>query len=402
MKITIVNQPLNNRGDQAAHRAFVRELSKVFFNDNVNIVFLNREQEYIDKIADQSISVSYVNVTGFHKAINKAEKISLKSNFWTLSYIHPVLRKYINTIKSSDLVICAPGGICMGGFMDWSHVWQLWVAKKLNKKIIYWGRSIGPFTDEDKEHSLFKKRSYELIKYFQYISMRDNISYELAKSINLNTVKAIDSAFLETPRAEIDERLKKEIGDKYVVFVPNELKWHYKFKDIDSEKIMDFYLDIIKALFELYPGHKIVMLPQLYCSDIADYKYFLKIKEKVNSDDVVVVDESYDSDQQQTIISGAKFLVGGRYHSIIFAINNCIPFVSLTYEHKMSGLLEMLGLSNYQIDINDVFKTEDTSEFIEKIKSISKENKNLEKENKLAKDIVNEAYEKMVEVIKER
>ena len=39
-------------------------------------------------------------------------------------------------------------------------------------------------------------------------------------------------------------------------------------------------------------------------------------------------------------------VIGARYHSIVFAINNCVPFVCLSYEHKMSGMLESLHLND--------------------------------------------------------
>ena len=66
---------------------------------------------------------------------------------------------------------------------------------------------------------------------------------------------------------------------------------------------------------------------------------------------MIVLPDGYSSDIQQTVISKAKFVVGARYHSIVFAINNSIPFVALSYEHKMVGLLSLLKKDKQQIDI---------------------------------------------------
>jgi len=41
-------------------------------------------------------------------------------------------------LKEYDRVVCAPGGMCMGGFANWDHIWQLDVARRLNKPVFYW------------------------------------------------------------------------------------------------------------------------------------------------------------------------------------------------------------------------------------------------------------------------
>ena len=45
--------------------------------------------------------------------------------------------------------------------------------------------------------------------------------------------------------------------------------------------------------------------------------------------------------------------------TIIFAINNNVPFVAFNYEHKISGLLEELHLKDEMIDIKDLFSSSD-------------------------------------------
>ena len=73
---------------------------------------------------------------------------------------------------------------------------------------------------------------------------------------------------------------------------------------------------------------------------------------------VVVISDCYSSDIQQAIIAKSQLLVGARYHSIVFAINNGVPFLALSYEHKIMGLLETLKCEDRVIDISNVFETE--------------------------------------------
>ena len=399
MKIAVVNQPLGNRGDEAAHRALIRSLINKFPETQIDVLFLNDNQQMIDDFVVKSSMVKYINLRGMHKASNKCMKLTMLRNNMCFTRLHPLLRKFDKTIAEYDCIVCAPGGICMGGFMKWDHIWQLYIAKKRNIKILYWGRSIGPFTDQDLEHTEFKKICQSLINYFDYISLRDDISFEIAKNMNVTPDLTVDSAFLEVP-----EYIDKQIGKtSYVVFVPNELKWHYKYKDKSKKCIDDFYLYIMNELISAFPGHHIVMLPQTCKTSINDYGYFVSLREQFEyKDKVIVIDENQSSDIQQCIVRNADFVVGARYHSIIFAINNKVPFLSLSYEHKMRGMLETLNLNDRQINIENIFH--DTDSMVESVilKEVCDRIRNtipVDQESKKAKSIVKDAFDRMCEHI---
>ena len=58
-----------------------------------------------------------------------------------------------------------------------------------------------------------------------------------------------------------------------------------------------------------------------------------------------------DRQGHQAVIAGSKCVVGARYHSIVFAINNDVPFVTLNYENRILGMLEALGKQDRVVDI---------------------------------------------------
>lgn len=361
MKIAVINQPLANRGDEAAHKAFIRAMSKAFPEYQIDVVFLCAEQELIDSIKTEAENVSYINIPRL-RGFGRFEQIGFLSDNFEFSYLYPSLRKFHNLLKEYDRVVCAPGGMCMGGFSNWDHIWQLDVARRLEKPVFYWGRSIGPFSEESFKRKLFKKCSIRLLKYFSYISLRDKVSVDIARQIGVSADEIVDSAFLEVPTAKIPESILKDIGSEYVVFVPNSLTWHPRYKGIPQEKIDEFYLKIVELLEKKFADKKIVMLPQTYSSVINDYEYFLKLKEMSGNKNIIVIDENQSSDIQQEIIKKSCLVIGARYHSVVFAINNEIPFVSLSYEHKMKGLLEVLGMTDRMVEIQGIFDG-NTSEF---------------------------------------
>ena len=128
-----------------------------------------------------------------------------------------------------------------------------------------------------------------------------------------------------------------------------------------------------------------------------DYDYFDKIFS--GEKNVFVIADSYSSDIQQSIINKSEFVIGARYHSIVFAINNNKPFISLCYEHKMEGLLRILGDTSSMVKIDSAFSSlnilEETLNSIESIMINMKRNDSLNKE---AKNIAYKGYHSFMDV----
>ena len=361
-RILIINQPLGNRGDESAHRALMRALNKNLPDTKIKVLVLFDYRNSSSAIEEQHPNNEYVHVSHPHNC----RMVALMKLLMTLrmvrlgSYMYPFLRKLIPYYKWADLVVCAPGGICMGGFQDWLHLYQLYLAKVLNKQLVYYSRSFGPFPTCTFSNRLFKRFSLEMLRYFSFLSIRDAKTMQLADELGLSYVPSIDTAFLDAPQIPIPSEVSAKLQGDYMVFVPNSLTWHYAYKSIPQERIDAFYLAIMDRLHERYPSWQIVMLPQLYgCGVQGDYTYFQKLREQFQyKKSVIVLPDVYGSDVQQGIIRGAKLVIGARYHSIVFAINQGVPFVALCYEHKMKGLLEELSLQKYGVDIDDAFSTE--------------------------------------------
>lgn len=357
MNILYVNQPLNNRGDESAHRALIRRLLGALPDLHIKQIDVGVKRVTVEEFNVHLPNMEY-EILPPGKGYKKIMVAAFKYHIPWIIYLHPTLRTLAKRIKNSDLVLCSPGGISMGGFHNWYHIGLLKIAKYLHKPIAYYGRSIGPFVGDSSDEILFNKWSYELLHYFGFLSLRDSVSLKIAQDDGLdNAILTTDSAFLETPRVPIPEEIKDLIeGKKYMVFVPNQLTWHYKYRTVNQDMIDGFYYGIMDYILKKDPSIHIVMLPQTYSSKINDANYFVSLSERYKTTDRVhPLAEKYGSDLQQTIISNAEYVIGSRYHSIVFAINNDRPFVSLSYEHKMSGLLQVLDASDYMVDITDIF-----------------------------------------------
>ena len=111
-------------------------------------------------------------------------------------------RVLANYIKESDIVICAPGGICLGGFYNWSHLYIMKLCNYLAKPIIYYSRSIGPFNPQNILQKFFCSKAQTVLKNVDFLSLRDAKSMDLADTLSISYIKAIDSAFLDVPQCQ--------------------------------------------------------------------------------------------------------------------------------------------------------------------------------------------------------
>jgi polysaccharide pyruvyl transferase WcaK-like protein len=54
------------------------------------------------------------------------------------------------------------------------------------------------------------------------------------------------------------------------------------------------------------------------------------------------------------LLSQARMLVGTRLHSCILALLSGVPAVSVGYQHKSQGTLDLLDLGHLNLDIHDL------------------------------------------------
>lgn len=406
MKFVIINQPLNNRGDESAHRGLVNRLLKEFPECNIEILFVGCNQNSMEQFTVKDERTKYTNVRSI-KAYNKLViNYGFRKGFKPFIYIHPTFWNIMKVLKSADVVVCAPGGICMGGFQNWTHLFLLHMAKRLHKPIAYYGRSFGPFPTTTADNRRFKSLSQEILEYMQFISIRDTKTEEIAKSMNIDYKYTVDSAFLRSAKVDIPQAITDIIkGNKYFVFVPNLLIWHYAYKGrISKEIVLDYFSRILDVACKQYPEHKIIMLPQTFNYNTYkgdDIHFFNDLAAYVKKENLHVIPDTYSSDIQQTIIRGAEFMIGARYHSVVFALNNNTPFVALSYEHKISGLLERLKKTDCMIDITKALDSaENITESIKEFESVFSNIKKDEKARDEARHIASACMEEFKRWIK--
>jgi len=360
MNIVIINQHAGNHGDEAAGKGLVRGIKeKIDFDKNkISIIYNKDTISSLEKIVQDNVE----HIPG--TILNKLEKTIAMLSFILpfflvklLIKLSPILNNEFKIFKQADKIINAPGGVNIGPYKDWRYLWRLYISVKLKKDVAIYSISFGPLPS----NFIFNRISKYILKNVKFLSIRDNKSQKFADDLGLDYIKSIDTAFLGYDNVDnMPNDISKLIKDDYVVIVPNEVqnwggrnKWHHNFINCKTKDLDQLYIDIINYILSI--NKKVYLLPQLYGAQ-NDITYFNYLKDIVKNENIIIIDEKYNSNIQQIIVKNAQFLVGARYHSIIYAVNNKVPMLSLSYEHKMTNTLEILGLSKQNLDLPTLLK----------------------------------------------
>ncbi|MCX8095092.1 MAG: polysaccharide pyruvyl transferase family protein [Caldisericia bacterium] len=241
------------------------------------------------------------------------------------------------------------------------YIFLIKYMKLLGKKVILLNVGIGPII-----RNISKKLLYNVLKNCDLIFLRDSYSFEFFKNLN-NKFLSSDSTFY-FDIDEVEKENKIGISIRY-------------FDKLDLNKIENFLKIIIKKV-------------NLEVEFIVFSKEEIEIARKLN------LNYFYSNDPIKIIerIGKLKFLIGTRYHSIIFSILTETPFIALVYDIKVKNIVKEIGLNNL-IFPEDELETWSTifSENFKKLEDL----KNILKEKKRElKERLNFSFKKTVEFIK--
>lgn len=102
-----------------------------------------------------------------------------------------------------------------------------------------------------------------------------------------------------------------------------------------------------------------------------------------------------------TMISEADIVVATRFHSTVLPLRLGKPVLGIGYYRKSKELMEDVGLGDYYVDINDFTAEELITKFDCLVENIDKTKKDIESHYKRYSKLINEQWDKLVELIKE-
>lgn len=198
--------------------------------------------------------------------------------------------------------------------------------KKLGKKTVLWGCSIG-------EDNLTDDKIKDL-KTFDLIVTRETLTFETLKNhgIDKNTVLYPDPAFT----LDVDEKTGKEIEVKpnTLGFNISSLVGKYSAKGASIDDISTEFLRYILDNSD----KNILLIPHVTKENDGDQIILSRIAEQLGSDRVSVVSSTLTAAQYKSIISRCEMFIGARTHATIAAYSTCVPTLVIGYSVKSRGI----------------------------------------------------------------
>ena len=365
--ILITNSFSNNRGDEAAMRglmqgiqSFIPDVRFTVFTMNSQGLALFPEIKILDffKISKRRFFLIIL------WAILKRYHLSSPS-FFTGRY-----KNYLKIMTEADIIISAPSGPIFGDFggsIELHGLIHILLAKILKKPIMIYAPSMGPFNKCNRKRNFIRRlvlncaniitlRESISKKYLDELKLTYPIVYVTADSALQNEIKIDSKKGKELFIKENFFDIKTEKNRKPLVGItPVFPKYCYDYTNLFEyieimSSIADFVIEEIGAF--------VVFIPQVY-GEYKDIPLIKNIRKNMrHREKAGIFPGEYDSSIQQFFISNLDFLIGNRYHSIIFAAKMQVPFVAIIYQHKTEGFLKLLGLE--WLGVNNEGLTEET------------------------------------------
>jgi hypothetical protein len=171
--------------------------------------------------------------------------------------------------------------------------------------------------------------------------------------LDKNVFASIDSgfAFVSNKANKSIPELKISKEQKLVGITVR--SWLKKDEQKHYEKTIAEFADHIIEKYNVF----IVFIPQVTVEHHGDddresgQRVYSFITHKKN---VHLITERHDHNVIKTIYGELDYLIGTRFHSVIFALTSYIPCIAIEYEHKTRGIMRDLSLEEWVINITKI------------------------------------------------
>jgi len=284
-------------------------------------------------------------------------------------------RRLIRTLRCSDLVLSCGGGYfysyrnILPGTTFWQNVIQAYLAASLNKPLIFLPQSFGPFGS-----SLAQRGIKHLVEGQSVLKVfaREKVSHRLLRRMVSEKHRAKialcpDMAFyLEDNASQFDPR-GTSLDLAGPILAINLREWAFPESEDDTSRRLkrQEYLNALTAVarffVQRYRGW-VVVVPQSLGPDPNEddrgicAEFYQRARECVPAGRVVQFRETdaISPTGFMHLLSQVAILIGTRLHSCILALLAGVPAISIGYQYKSQGTMDILELGRFNMDINNL------------------------------------------------
>lgn len=273
-------------------------------------------------------------------------------------------KKYtFDLFASSDAIFMKGGGIIhsYGGITSFYHMYyalyNMLLAHSLKKDVYILPNSFGPF----KGIGVNRLVKTALLK-CRLVTSRETVSTEMLKDdLNLEVGTYPDLGFFldktDIEKESFNKRYKIPNNRKVVAFTMRP----YRFPDCENPKksYKNYKQAMRKFIIWLYEqGY----MPLIVEHTLAvhehedDGKCIVEVTKKLNPNHYrLVADRTLNCSDLKGIYSHCDYIIGTRFHSVIFSMAESIPGIAITYGgNKGEGIMKDVGLQECSLSINAI------------------------------------------------
>jgi len=331
-----------NLGDEAILEMVLKQLLEITDRDNITVLSGNKEET----------SRKY-NI----KTIDRYNVLSI-----------------IIRLKESSALVFGGGSLLQDVTSKRSIYYYLFLiklAKLMGNKVIMLSQGIGPILNEKS-----KKITSNTLNKVDFISVRDKQSKEFLENIGVDESKISLSAD-PVINFKSDEKTENKNDDKKKVCFSLR---NWKNANV-SGKISNVAEKLAQNNIECY------FIPFYYNEDLE----LINEIEKNIGKSATYYKERLSTNEAYDIIKNMNLLVGVRLHSLIFAAAAVVPFVAVSYDHKVDHFVESVNM-NVTCSIDDIDSDLLYNEIIKKLENEDEEREKLLLSVKKLRDTVNINY----------
>lgn len=344
--IIITGGELFNKGAQAMTFIAVDELHKRFPNHKIYLLSEMDNQ----KSAEEKGKYNFDFFGWFPPKF-----IEIKSNpfkHFVYSVLKSEYKKFYDIYNNCDLMIDI-SGYALASKFDKAY-YEMYLdhiefAKAFNIPVYLMPQSFGPFDFEDE--SIVERVKIDL-SYIKTIMAREQDGYDLLTRENgLNNVILCKDIVLCNKGVDLNNIFKSmpeitipEISNNSVGLIPNAMT----LKIVNENELLTIYKKLIEKLID---NKKSIYLIR---HSTQDYELCKKIKALFESNsNVILLKDDFQCYEFNEIVKKMDFIVGSRFHSIVHALKNGIPCISMGWADKYNELMAEFEQSNYSFDLRE-------------------------------------------------
>jgi len=367
-----------NAGDAALLHAIIRHVERAFPGCLVNITGMEdpRHHRSFEGVRNLGSMRRYADdecISGVRRAARRALVLAIGMSWFVAparwyrrasAWLPAEVSAELAAIERADLLVSL---VVAGGYLQGAArpglgprvIYQLLpliLAERLGTPVVCAPQSYGPF--DSKLVSWIVART---LRRARLVLAREDISMAELKKLRLPAdvaCRAVDSAFsLEPPgpvRADQHAwRASHGVGAADVLVGLTVRRCLAPVEQASFEAEIAAFVDRVHER----PGHRVVIFPQATAADQGD-------DDRVASRAVarlcrghtrpILLETEADYRRVASFIANLDYLVGNRFHSVIFALTARVPCIAIGYEHKTQGIMRDLSLDGWGLPARDL------------------------------------------------